>query len=678
MHRCNSKGGCGMIEKLVADLPEVYQPIYGHPELSGHASRSCADRLEEIARVHDAMHSLLGRPIRVLDLGCAQGYFSLNLAARGAVVTGVDFFDRNTAVCNALASENAALQVSFKTARVEDTITDLQPLQYDLVLGLSVFHHIVYEKGADAVKALLEHAAAKSGLLLLEIALREEPLYWGPAQPEDPQFLLEGIAYVHELGRYGTHLAPVARPLFVASNRYWVFGDLADSFNHWSSDSHALAPGVNQGSRRYFFGVQTVLKTYRFDHQFGLRNIAQFEAETGFLRAPPSGFNAPRLIAYGRTDKAASIIVEKLPGRLLLDMLREGSVIDSRVVLLRILQQLVLLEDVGLYHDDVRTWNVLVSEDGVPCLIDFGSISNKAEDCVWPRNVYLSFFIFVREVVTGVVDNPVPLRTIAISPFGLPQPYRAWIMAFWTLPLPDWSFKRLYQLLLANEDRLTEAPSLQPLDLWIRAIEEALQAHVAFGKAILSQHQDRVNQAEAKAQQAEVKAQQAKAKAEQAEAKADNYANELVHIATQLNAFHESLSWRLTIPLRYIARQLNSFIVILRRFGNAVVRASIDVAKRPIGMLIKLVLRSAKLRQRINRWLSNFPGLHQQLLGIARSQGIESAVQMTHSNCRVNPSAVLFDVKSLSPREQEIYEGLKKAIANSKNTSCRGCDADRN
>jgi hypothetical protein len=29
----------------VAALPEIYQPIYGHPELAQHVSRGCEDRL---------------------------------------------------------------------------------------------------------------------------------------------------------------------------------------------------------------------------------------------------------------------------------------------------------------------------------------------------------------------------------------------------------------------------------------------------------------------------------------------------------------------------------------------------------------------------------------------------------------------------------------------------------
>ena len=91
------------LPQLVSDLPEIYQAIFGHPDISQETSRACIDRLDKIAEVHDALSTRLGRPLRILDMGCAQGFFSLSLAARGAEVHGVDFLDTNILVCQALA-----------------------------------------------------------------------------------------------------------------------------------------------------------------------------------------------------------------------------------------------------------------------------------------------------------------------------------------------------------------------------------------------------------------------------------------------------------------------------------------------------------------------------------------------------------------------------------------------
>ena len=106
-----------MIAHLVSNLPEVYQPVYGHPELSSQVSRPSQDRFEIIAQIHDSLQRLLDRPLNVLDLGCAQGYFSLNLAERGASVRGVDFLDKNVLLCQALAEENPLLNAVFEIGR---------------------------------------------------------------------------------------------------------------------------------------------------------------------------------------------------------------------------------------------------------------------------------------------------------------------------------------------------------------------------------------------------------------------------------------------------------------------------------------------------------------------------------------------------------------------------------
>src|ERR1700733_12673175 len=127
------------LARLVAALPEIYQPIFGHPELSIQVTRACEDRLSHITQIYRTLEAKLNRPLRVLDLGCAQGYFSFSLAKFGALVHGVDFHGANIDVCNALAAAHPDLKVTFETGYVEEVIARLTQDQYDLVLGLSIF-----------------------------------------------------------------------------------------------------------------------------------------------------------------------------------------------------------------------------------------------------------------------------------------------------------------------------------------------------------------------------------------------------------------------------------------------------------------------------------------------------------------------------------------------------------
>ncbi|MFA2151273.1 kinase, partial [Escherichia coli] len=89
-----------------------------------------------------------------------------------------------------------------------------------------------------------------------------------------------------------------------------------------------------------------------------------------------------------------------------------------------LLSQLVVLEKAGLYHDDIRLWNIIYDQDN-KCfsLIDYGSISSVKQDCGWPFNIFLSFFVFVNELLSKVSDKKVIWRKGYINPFLLPEPY---------------------------------------------------------------------------------------------------------------------------------------------------------------------------------------------------------------------------------------------------------------
>ena len=454
-----------MIEKIVAGLSEVYQPVYGHPELSEHVSRMSEDRLEAILETYDALQNLLSRPLKILDLGCAQGFFSFSLAERGAIVHGVDYLDENITLCKMLAQKNPHLQVYFECGLVEEAVSQLEDGQFDIVLGLSVFHHIVYEKGIDAVKNMIERLAQQSGTLILELALHDEPLYWAAAQPESPVGLLGSIKFVHEYGDYETHLSSITRPLFIVSNQYFIVDNTAAEFLHVKSEPHSLANDSYQSSRYYFFGDGFIGKQYKFCGNLEEVNRVDFANMKYFLQKPPEGFPAPRMIASTVNSNSGLIMMERLPGRLLLDLLKENISFDKKNVLLSVLKQLATLEAAGFYHNDLRAWNVLVDKDGLTHLIDYDSIVYDKIDCFFPENLFLSFFIFSRELMSGIVNNS-SLRTPIFLPFKkLPTYYYNWESQFWNQPVCDLSFGLLYNEFkkLSGQDQEEELDDIKSL-----------------------------------------------------------------------------------------------------------------------------------------------------------------------------------------------------------------------
>ena len=106
---------------------------------------------------------------RVLDVGCGIGRWSRLLAARGAVVTGVDLSPTMIAQANQrAAAEGVAERCRFQ-------VQDLSNLdvgeRFDLVLGVTVLQHIL-DSGAlrAALASMARHLAPGGRMVLLEAA----------------------------------------------------------------------------------------------------------------------------------------------------------------------------------------------------------------------------------------------------------------------------------------------------------------------------------------------------------------------------------------------------------------------------------------------------------------------------------------------------------------------------
>ena len=446
------------LHELVQALPEVYQPIFGHPELSENSSRDCKDRLVPIVAIYSAMEAMMERPLRVLDLGCAQGFFSHALASMGAKVDGIDFLEANIAVCKAIAHERGDLKTNFQVAKIEDVVSTLEPSSYDLVLGLSVFHHLAQQKSVSYVQKMINELGKKTTACILELALAEEPMEWAAIQTKDSRELISDFAFVHEVARHKTHLSHVDRPLYYVSNSMWYLDGHTSTFHEWKPTSNVIVPDAYGDTRRIYFDDNSLVKLYRLEK--GSRSdltIDEWENEIAFLSTPPTNFKAPKLKLAGKNSSELWIVREFIPGRTLAEyVLDSKDSYDAKKVLLEILTQIVALENAGLYHNDVRAWNVVIDAKGSAFLIDYGAISENRNDCAWPHNIYLSFIIFMREVLLEQLEFPIPVRSIWLSPDGLPEPYRSAIWHMLQFPLENWQFSKLLEIIDLNPIEISE------------------------------------------------------------------------------------------------------------------------------------------------------------------------------------------------------------------------------
>ena len=441
------------LEALVAALPELYQPIYGHPEFDTAASRVAAERNEVVRRAVAALSARLGRPARVLDVGCAQGYLAFALGQAGCEVTGIDRSPENIALCEALAAERPDLPLTFVKADMVEYLRMLEPWRFDVVLLLSVVHHVAHERGNATAVELTNALAHKVDVVIVETALRTEPVYWAPAQPEDPRDLFRSFAFVHSLGEHSTHLSDVRRPLFFASEFWWYLGDDMSRFERWTSRAYDGPRDVHSGTRRYYFAPGRIAKHFLFGSASAARNRFELENEGAFLADPPKGLpRLPMLEGYRIADDHGWLVRSMLPGRLLLALLAEGKPVDRVKVVADVLDELCVLEAAGLHHGDVRLWNVLVDDQGASTLIDYGEITTLTEDCAAPRNLYLSFLVFVHEMhdprrAPLAVERP-PL----VSPGHFEGPLQDWIAALWHDAPESWTFALMRKLLQAVRD----------------------------------------------------------------------------------------------------------------------------------------------------------------------------------------------------------------------------------
>lgn len=430
------------LAELVRELPEIYQPIFGEDVFTTKASRICQDRALEILSIYRDLRRVKGSELRVLDLGCAQGYFGFRLAELGAIVDGFDYSQENINVCRKLAELNPTLQIKFELKNIEVIVNELCENQYDLVLGLSVFHHLIHEHGLQYVESLFSRLAHCVPAGIFEFALRAEPLYWAESLPENSDYLLARFAFVRQVATYGTHLSEVQRPLYFASNRYACLPDFIEEFEHWTTSSHEADGGFHSGSRRYFFSQKAFIKILDFEGSRGSFNKREYQREADFLSAPPNGFSAPKLFSSGCGDTAGWVVRELVDGKLLSSVISSGAIgdLNSDLIISKLLDELVALESAGKYHGDLRAWNILISPQGLPTIIDYGAISDFIEDGDDLYGQILSFFVLIREIHDKDVRDLKSRRPRFVSPAHFSGWFGSWARLLWAFPAHKWSF----------------------------------------------------------------------------------------------------------------------------------------------------------------------------------------------------------------------------------------------
>jgi len=362
------------LRELAAKV-EPYQPAYGLPGLIAKPARDSVDRCRAIENHFSGQ--LRGK--RLLDVGSSLGYVCYYFADRGMQTEGWEGNPSNTEVAQLIGELNG-LTSHIRTQLFDpDSVSTIAPGQFDVVTLLSVLHHVVYHQGLEQTQQLMRDLLRRVPVLVLELARKgEDPeLFWDAALPDDE---LDIFALVRDeveivpLGMFDTHLSDKARPLYVVARKESVtVNGRIYPVTRSSAEAYPGSAAVwDHDSRRYYWGDDLFIKQYRVDDRHST-NARLITHEISALLGLQHLSSPPRLIDYEVSGDTATVVYARVGGELL------GSsgplpVAQIEAIVRDLLQALQELHGEGVFHNDVRSWNVLWDGERAR-LIDFADAS---------------------------------------------------------------------------------------------------------------------------------------------------------------------------------------------------------------------------------------------------------------------------------------------------------------
>lgn len=383
------------LQAAIACLPELYQPLFGHGSEGVVPRRACVDRLSAIAA---ALAPFEHEPALIVDVGAAQGFFTLALAERFPQhrCVGVDSLAENVAVCNLLKDKRAANAEFGVCAARAGSIAPLLTGRRNCVLLLNVLHHICTQHGWIETDRMLAEIAETADLAIVELASASERLAWTRDLPQEDSAWLEHFKFVCPIGSFETHIPGVRRSLYLCSSK-WVFaGPDKFAFLDAIDRSHDGALPSSETGRRYFLANDAVAKCFSFSGKLGRRNLLELNRELRFLRSPPTGFEAPALLGASLSPASGVIVRSRISGAILSEAIYRPLASDEgRALIASICGDLCKLESRGLYHHDLRPWNTVLGATGGIRLIDYGSISRRKSRVVFEDLIEFSCWLLL-------------------------------------------------------------------------------------------------------------------------------------------------------------------------------------------------------------------------------------------------------------------------------------------
>jgi O-antigen chain-terminating methyltransferase len=377
------------LEDAVHALPEIYQPIYGH-ENKFEYKRESVDRLNKIKTVCENLQSHLKRKLRILDVGCAQGYLSFNLSKYCITIDAVDGCLQNIELCNLIKREFNLNNIKFHHT---DALNFEFSQEYDIIIICNVIHHICHQNSIEATLDYLRKISQESKVSLLELTNSDENQDWSLSLPESNEIFTDIFEFSDKISEFTNHLNSKKRPLFIGSKNLIYFNETFFCFQKKLKSSHKFDRNVNNGFKSYFYCKDKIVKQYRGIEDDCLRK--ELQKEKAFYNINVRNISSKALIH--NEFYSTFLVRDKIEGTLLYEFLKDASTDTKIEIIKKIINQLAYYEIIGFFHNDLRLWNILVDAKYNIHIIDYSSFSKNAED-IYGNSVYFSFAVLLTEI----------------------------------------------------------------------------------------------------------------------------------------------------------------------------------------------------------------------------------------------------------------------------------------
>lgn len=143
--------------------------------------------IEEVIKKYDVKS--------VLDLGCAEGFYVRRAATAGCFSIGVDNNNEIFALSQAAKNLEKEQNSGFVLGKIGEELLDNLP-EFDMVICLSVLHHVIRIEGLDSMKGYLKRIARKhKKAFLFDMGTSNEPGQKSelPDMGENPEFWIKDL-----------------------------------------------------------------------------------------------------------------------------------------------------------------------------------------------------------------------------------------------------------------------------------------------------------------------------------------------------------------------------------------------------------------------------------------------------------------------------------------------------